>query len=101
MKRVLALIFGATMLLGTVAVTGAVADPGPNDSNNKGLCTAYFNGSDTGRANKRGAPPFVALVEAAGDDGVEAFCDGMVGGNPNYDEPGEPNNNRGGNKPTS
>ncbi len=53
----------------------AVADPGPNDHNNYGLCTAYFAGSDTGREHKRQAPPFKALEEAAGVDGSEETQD--------------------------
>ncbi len=99
MKRALALLFGATLALSAFAVTSASATPGPNDNNNKGLCTAYFNGSDTGRANKRGAPPFQGLeaAAAAADQSVEEFCEGLVGGNPDFSDPGEGNNNRGGN----
>jgi len=41
--------------------SGAQAAPGPNGKNHHGLCTAYFAGSETGRANKRKAPPFAAL----------------------------------------
>lgn len=98
MKRMLALFFGITMLMAAFAVTSASAEPGPNGNNNRGLCTAYFNGSDTGRANKRGAPPFQALEAAAEaeDQTVEEFCEGLVGGNPNFGDPGDGNNNRGG-----
>ena len=46
------------------------------------LCTAYFNGSETGQANKREAPPFQNLEAAAeaNDQTVEEFCTGLVGG---------------------
>ena len=54
------------VLLSLLALATAVpaigaAAPGPNGSNNHGLCNAYFRGSETGRANKRKAPPFAAL----------------------------------------
>ena len=94
MKRKLsASLIAALMMMGLFGAANAVADPGPNGKNDKGLCTAYFNGSDTGRANKRNAPPFQSL-EAAG---VDEVCDGLVGGNPNSDEPEGANpNSRGG-----
>jgi len=58
------------------------ASPGPNGSNNHGLCTAYFNGSQNGQDHKHNAPPFQALEQAASDSGqsVADYCDGMVGG---------------------
>lgn len=42
----------------------------------KGLCNAYFRGSETGMANKRQAPPFLALAERADEAGqsVEEYC---------------------------
>lgn len=92
-------LIAALMMMGLFGAASATADPGPHHGNNKkGLCTAYFNGSDTGRANKRGAPPFVALEAAAADESqtVEEFCAGLVGGNPDFGDPGEPDNNRGG-----
>lgn len=67
----------ATLLaLGGVATTAAVAEPGPNGKNNFGLCTAYFAGSETGRENKRNAPPFQALEAAAEaqDQTVAEWC---------------------------
>ncbi|HVF74427.1 MAG TPA: hypothetical protein VM938_05215 [Acidimicrobiales bacterium] len=67
MKKVIAIAFGLLGMLGG-AVGVATAEPGPNGKNNHGLCTAYFNGSETGRANKRQAGPFAALERAA-DDG--------------------------------
>ncbi|HET7652152.1 MAG TPA: hypothetical protein VFK42_03885 [Acidimicrobiales bacterium] len=67
MKKLLAA--GAMgLLLAGGSLTGALAAPGPNGHNNHGLCTAYFNGSDTGRAHKHQAGPFQALQQAA-DDG--------------------------------
>ena len=94
----------AAVLTGGLALSGAgiafAQGPDATGPAKKGLCTAYFNGSDTGRANKRGAPPFQNLEAAAeaADQSVEAFCGASVGGNPDFDEPGDANNNRGGNK---
>ncbi|HSP02385.1 MAG TPA: hypothetical protein VLR27_02720 [Acidimicrobiales bacterium] len=92
-------LIAALMMMGLFGTVSATADPGPNDKNNKGLCTAYFNGSDTGRANKRNAPPFQGLEAAAeaADETVAEFCEGLVGGNPNYEDPEGANpNSRGG-----
>jgi len=84
------------LLLAGGTVVGATAAPGPNGNNNHGLCTAYFNGSDTGRAHKHNAGPFAALESAASDDDdstspeqdVWTWCDDAannakgIGGNP-------------------
>jgi len=79
-----------------LGISQAAGGPGPNGSNNHGLCTAYFNGSDQGRANKHNAGPFQALEDTA-DDGnsntspeqdVWAWCTDAtnnpkgIGGNP-------------------
>lgn len=90
LKKRLATVFAAALLLSAGAVGLAQAEPGPNGNNNRGLCTAYYNGSPTGQENKRKAGPFVALEEAAdaagdGDgtatpDEVGAFCEGLIGG---------------------
>jgi hypothetical protein len=87
MRRVFALAAIAAVTLG--AGSGAAA-PGPNGHNNYGLCTAYFAGSPQGRANKRNAPPFQALEEAAGvgdddsaeeiDQKVREFCSSATPG---------------------
>lgn len=107
-------LVAALMMMGMFGVSSATAATGPdaNGPAKKGLCTAYFNGSDTGRANKRSAPPFQNLQAAAEalNETVEAFCgvvrnedtgtvedNGLVGGNPDYEEPTEANpNSRGG-----
>ena len=113
MKKTLATAAAVAMMLGLWGAGTADATPGPNGKNDKGLCTAYFNGSDTGRANKRGAPPFQGLEAAAEEAGVSVaeFCGatvgddgevtdpGPIGGNPDFSDPGEGNNNRGGKKP--
>jgi hypothetical protein len=89
-KKRLATVFAAALVMSSGAIGLAHAAPGPNDSNNHGLCTAYYNGSPTGQDHKHKAGPFVALEEAAdqagnGDgtttaDEMAAFCDGLVGG---------------------
>lgn len=67
------------LFAGLVATGLATADPGPNGSNNHGLCTAYFNGSATGQSHKRNAPPFVALAREVGNsDGVDNDGDGST-----------------------
>ena len=75
MKKIVAF----ALFLGLIAGGLAIADPGPNGSNNHGLCTAYFNGSETGQAHKRNAPPFVALAREVGNsDGVDNDGDGQT-----------------------
>lgn len=100
MKKVTAIVIAGLAVLGSASM--AIAKPGPNGKNNHGLCAAYFNGSDTGRENKRQAPPFKALEEAARDAGyqdqegesiehaVMEYCnatsDKGIGGNPTLPE---------------
>lgn len=88
MNKRLAVVLAGALTFSAGAAGLAQAKPGPNGYNNHGLCTAYFNGSETGQANKRKAPPFLELEEAA-DDGdanttpaedVARFCEGMIGG---------------------
>jgi hypothetical protein len=65
MKRILTIVSAFAIALGGAAVaTGA---PGPNDSNNHGLCTALFNGSQQGQENKQQAGPFATLISEAVD----------------------------------
>lgn len=68
MKKLIAASILALLATGG-SMTIAKADPGPNGNNNHGLCTAYFAGSDNGRAHKRNAPPFQALEAAAEAEG--------------------------------
>jgi hypothetical protein len=94
MKKVISLGCGAALLLSMFGAASANADPGPHHGNNKkGLCTAYFNGSEQGREKKRQAPPFQALEEAAeaNEQTVEEFCAGFVGGNPGAADAGSGN----------
>jgi hypothetical protein len=94
-KRLLGTLVVAFMLTGMFAAFG-IADPGPNGNNDKGLCTAYFNGQKKGH-DKHGSPgPFAELERIAeegydgdGDtaDAVYWWCsirDGApgIGGNP-------------------
>ncbi len=101
MKKIIATLFASLLLVTMFGVISASAEPGPNGNNNKGLCTAYFNGQKKGH-DKHGDPgPFQALEDAANEDGepiddsepgsegdleqaeaVYAFCDGLIGGNP-------------------
>ena len=82
MRRILTMIAATAMLAGA-GLGMSAADPGPHHGNNKkGLCTAYFNGSEKGQEQKRKAGPFVALEAAAEaqDQTVEEFCGDLVGG---------------------
>lgn len=98
MKRVLATLFGAALLVSGFGAVSANADPGPDNGNSKkGLCTAYFNGQKNGH-DDNSPPPFLALEDAAdeqdGEDGADSgdafevaadvfdFCEGLIGGNP-------------------
>ena len=79
MKRMLATVFGALMLLTVFAVTAsAEGEAGPNGSNEKGLCTAYFNGQKNGHEEGNGPGPFGELEDDAADpedDGDEDLVD--------------------------
>ena len=92
-----ALLTAAITAVLASGAAGVIAKPGPNGNNNHGLCTAYFNGSDTGREHKHDAGPFVALEKAAQDGGYQqdnesiehavmdycnATSDKGIGGNP-------------------
>jgi len=91
MRKLLAAVLSAGLFVGGAVV--AQAAPGPNDSNNHGLCTAFFNGQKKGH-DKNGNPgPFAALIEVA-DDGddetpveqdVYNYCQEFgIGGNPEH-----------------
>ena len=63
MKRLIAGLFGATLLLSTLGVTAASAGPengkaGPNGHNDFGLCTAASNGEKKGWTDGALPPPF-------------------------------------------
>lgn len=88
MKKLLAVVVLVLMSLGANA---ALAEPGPNGNNDKGLCTAYFNGQKNGHGDGESPQdqpgPFDGL-EAAGreytdNDGVDNDRDGQT------DEEGE------------
>lgn len=87
------------------AVAGHNGDGTEHLPQDKGLCTAYHNGSERGQEQKRKATAFeqlTARAEAALDDGnpattdptgpdaVLAFCDGLIGGRPGADDPNSP-----------
>jgi len=77
MRRWLACVAVAAGLMIPLAGTAFADNPGPNGHNDKGLCNAYFRGSDNGQAHKHSAPPFAALEDAAGGaDNVKAYCGG-------------------------
>src|ERR1051326_3118999 len=56
----------AAAMLAVAGLVPAHAAPGPNGNNTYGLCTAYFNGSDQGQAQKQAnGAAFVALAGEA------------------------------------
>ena len=58
MKKLLVVALTGGLAFGVAGIAHAAGQgPDPSGSAQKGLCTAYFNGSDTGRANKRGSRP--------------------------------------------
>ena len=69
MRRLLAVLFGTATLLGGVGLPMALAQPGPNGHNNKGLCTAYFNGQKKGHEEGNGPGPFGVLEDESEDSG--------------------------------
>lgn len=102
LRKMIAGAVTALLLAGGGAFAASAA-PDPNGPAQKGLCTAYFNGSERGQEEKRKAGPFVALEAAAdeangdGDgvgteDEVAAFCGELVGGRAGGDKgtPGKP-----------
>ena len=103
MKRVLAMLLGATVLFALFGATTGSAAPGPNGNNDHGLCTAYFNGQKKGHTEGEGPGPFGALEDEAGEydaenggndedredeqqvsDDVFERCNGLIGGNPEH-----------------
>jgi len=74
LSRIVAPVAIALLIGGGAGI--ATAEPGPNGSNNFGLCTAYFAGSESGQEHKHKAPPFQALEAAAEaqDQTVEEWC---------------------------
>lgn len=96
-------LIAALMMMGLFGAASATADPGPNGKNDKGLCTAYFNGQKKGH-DKHGSPgPFAVLEEAAGaEDGdgrddiatmVNQWCMTMAGDGSGVDIGGNPDEN--------
>jgi len=70
MRKLIAVVAAAISL---AAVGAATADP------THGHCTAYFNGSENGRAHKRQATAFQEFVNYVGDnDGVDNDGDDAV-----------------------
>lgn len=77
-RAVIAAAVATTLVGGGVAL----AAPGPNGSNDFGLCQAYFSGSQTGQDHKHQAPPFVALEQAASaaNESVAQYCANVTPG---------------------
>ena len=71
------LLAAGSLALGPANSDNGNGNPGPNDGNTFGLCTAYFAGSERGQEMKRQAPPFQGLEAAAEaeDMTVGEFCD--------------------------
>lgn len=70
LKKLLLALVAALAALG-FANFGAQAEPGPNDNNDHGLCTAYFNGQKNGHGEgedqSNQPPPFQGLEDAGYD----------------------------------
>lgn len=92
MRKLFAALLGALLMLGMGSMAIAKADPpGPNGNNDKGLCTAYFNGQKKGHGDEENQdnqpPPFQGLEdhsrEYTDNDGDDNDRDGET------DEEGE------------
>ena len=85
MKKRLAVAAAALMFAG-LGASVVQAAPGPNDKNNHGLCTAYFNGQKEGhnKGGKASPAPFAALEGERTLQEIFDFCGGAegIGGNP-------------------
>lgn len=97
MKKLLA-VASATLMLTSVAGVSAAHHRDDHTQNYRGMCTAYFSGSETGQENKRkNGNAFIVFAENVGDyneDGernaqdVADFCMDEVG---SYGNPGQGN----------
>ena len=67
MKKILVALMTAGLMV--AGASFATAAPGPNGNNEKGLCTAYFNGQKKGHTEGDGPGPFGVLEDEAADDG--------------------------------
>ena len=86
MKKLLAAGITAALMFG--GVSAAIAEPGKaghedprndgNENNNKGKCTAYFNGEKNGHTDPDDSDDN-ALLEAIYDS-----CDGLIKGQPDH-----------------
>jgi len=86
MRARITAVVAAALVLSGVLTGVAHAPPDPNGPAKKGLCQAYFSGSENGQEHKRKGRAFQALEEAAGvddddsadeiDDKVNEFCFG-------------------------
>lgn len=88
-RKLITLAIASLMAFGsTAAISVAGEGPGPNGKNDKGLCTAYFNGQKKGH-DKHGSPGPFATLEAtaeAADQTVYEWCmaNASIGGNPSH-----------------
>lgn len=90
MKKLLAAVMAAGLLVGgaSFAQAGHSDDRDPHKSQDKGLCTAYFNGNKNGWEKNGTPPPFQDLESRADDadsettDDVATYCGALIGGNP-------------------
>ena len=101
MKRLIAMLFGATVLFAAFGAAPVSAAP-KEDQNAHGICTAYFNGQKNGHTSGESPGPFGTLEDDAGTyDGTNSedsnemllasdvleYCNSLgvvVGGNPEH-----------------
>ena len=92
MKKVIAVAIGVLGLL-AAAIGVSHAEPGPNDLNDLGLCTAYFNGQKVGHGQEEDQtnqpPPFQGLEDAAEEHTDNDGSDNDNDTPPTTDEDGE------------
>ena len=68
MRARITAVLAAALVISGVLTGVAHAPPDPNGPAKKGLCNAYFRGSENGQSHKRNSAAFQALEAAAGVD---------------------------------
>jgi len=69
MKRMFTIVVALAFAVTLGGAAAGTAEPGPNGNNDRGLCTAYFNGQKNGHGDGENQdnqpPPFQGLEDAA------------------------------------
>lgn len=102
-KKLLAAMTAGMMMAGLFGGAALAGHGGAHEPQDKGLCTAYFNGQKKGHGKngREQPPPFADLTSRAeefapenndndpnndvtGFEAVGSFCGSLIGGNPEH-----------------